>query len=121
MARGAATSSRPRRSAGSKPTRTRCSVRSIRPAHCAPRRNRVPRPIASERHREESMARRSVATALSAVLLTWAPARALAQNGWQDKPAVKTLYEKAKAEGEVVIWGPVQAEVDWIQAEFSKR
>lgn len=67
------------------------------------------------------MARSLVVAALSALSLTWAPVPAFAQGGWQNVPAVKALYEKAKAEGEVVIWGPVQAEVDWIQAEFSKR
>ena len=38
---------------------------------------------------------------------------------WKQSPAVKELYEKAKAEGEVVIWGTNAREVDWIPAAFS--
>ena len=67
------------------------------------------------------MLRRLVAAALFALVSAGAPAPAFAQVSWQDNSAVRALYEKAKAEGEVVIWGPVQAEVDWIQPEFSKR
>jgi len=66
------------------------------------------------------MARRVLAAALAAAVLGLA-APAAAQERWQDQPGVKTLYDKAKAEGDVVIWGPVQAEVDWIEGEFSKR
>lgn len=67
------------------------------------------------------MARRLLAAALAAAVLGSGAAPAPAQERWQDSPAVKALYEKAKAEGEVVIWGPVQAEVDWIEGEFAKR
>jgi iron(III) transport system substrate-binding protein len=38
---------------------------------------------------------------------------------WQQSPAVKGLYEKAKQEGEVVIWGTNTREVDWIPAAFA--
>jgi iron(III) transport system substrate-binding protein len=38
---------------------------------------------------------------------------------WQQSPAVKALYEKAKQEGEVVIWGTNGREVDWIPAAFA--
>ena len=38
--------------------------------------------------------------------------------GWQDDPAVKALYDKAKQEGSVVIWGPSRPEVDWIETAF---
>ncbi len=38
---------------------------------------------------------------------------------WKQSPAVKALYEKAKAEGEVVIWGTNGREVDWIPAAFA--
>jgi iron(III) transport system substrate-binding protein len=38
---------------------------------------------------------------------------------WKQSPAVKELYEKAKAEGEVVIWGTNTREVDWIPAAFT--
>jgi ABC-type Fe3+ transport system substrate-binding protein len=63
--------------------------------------------------------RLSIAAAICAAALV--PAAACAQAEWRDTPAVKALYEKAKAEGEVVIWGPVQMEVDWIQGELAKR
>lgn len=38
---------------------------------------------------------------------------------WKQSPAVKELYEKAKKEGEVVIWGTHAREVDWIPAAFA--
>lgn len=41
-----------------------------------------------------------------------------AQSSWKDSPAVKSLYEKAKQEGKVIIWGPQQREVDWIPEAF---
>jgi iron(III) transport system substrate-binding protein len=64
--------------------------------------------------------RNAAALAFAAVLgLTLG--KASAQTPWYDLPAVKALYEKAKEEREVVIWGPVQNEVDWIQLPFSKR
>ena len=40
---------------------------------------------------------------------------------WQTSPVVKALYEKARAEGEVVLWGPQDRELDWIPEEFGKR
>lgn len=43
-----------------------------------------------------------------------------ANAAWKDEPAVKALYEKAKQEGEVVIWGPARSEIEWIEAAFSK-
>ncbi len=67
------------------------------------------------------MPHRLVAAALLALVSACAAAPAFAQVSWPDNPAIRTLYEKAKAEGEAVIWGPVQAEVDWIEPEFSKR
>jgi iron(III) transport system substrate-binding protein len=42
-------------------------------------------------------------------------------DGWQTSPAIKALYEKARAEGAVVLWGPQDRELDWIPAEFGKR
>jgi ABC-type Fe3+ transport system substrate-binding protein len=71
-------------------------------------------------HQEELMARINVAAFILGTLLL-ANFPAFAQPAWQDRPAVKALYEKAKAEGEVVIWAPVQSEADWIAPEFSKR
>jgi iron(III) transport system substrate-binding protein len=41
--------------------------------------------------------------------------------GWLTAPAIKTLYEQARQEGEVVVWGPQDRELDWIPAEFGKR
>lgn len=35
--------------------------------------------------------------------------------------AVNSLYEKARAEGEVVLWGAQDRELDWIPGEFGKR
>jgi iron(III) transport system substrate-binding protein len=57
--------------------------------------------------------------ALGLVTFDFGPAGA--QTGWRDHPAVQALYEQAKAEGEVVIWGPTQIEVDWLAVEFPKR
>lgn len=53
--------------------------------------------------------------ALASLVLVQA---ALAQSSWKDAPAVKALYEKAKQEGKVVVWGPQQREVDWIPDAF---
>lgn len=35
--------------------------------------------------------------------------------------AIKELYEKAKAEGEVVIWGPADNTVDWLPDAFGQK
>jgi iron(III) transport system substrate-binding protein len=47
-------------------------------------------------------------------------AAATTQAAWKDDPAVKALYEKAKQEGEAVIWGPARSEIEWIEPAFSK-
>jgi ABC-type Fe3+ transport system substrate-binding protein len=44
-----------------------------------------------------------------------------AQSDWSASPEVRDLYNKAKAEGQVVIWGPAVQEMDWLQAEFGRR
>jgi ABC-type Fe3+ transport system substrate-binding protein len=67
------------------------------------------------------MARTRAAAAMLVGSLALVTAPACAQTGWQELPALKSLYEKAKAEGEVVIWGPTQVEVDWLAVEFPKR
>jgi iron(III) transport system substrate-binding protein len=67
------------------------------------------------------MVRTCAAAAVFAGLLCLTTAPTHAQSAWQELPAVKALYEKAKAEGEVVIWGPTQVEVDWLAIEFPKR
>jgi ABC-type Fe3+ transport system substrate-binding protein len=38
-----------------------------------------------------------------------------------DKSAVQALYEKAKTEREVVVWGPTVGELDWIQPALAKN
>ena len=47
-------------------------------------------------------------------------AAAAAQAGWNDTPQVKALYEAAKKEGRVTLWGTHRREVDWIPASFAK-
>jgi iron(III) transport system substrate-binding protein len=42
-----------------------------------------------------------------------------AQAAWQESPAVKALYDKAKTEGQVMVWGTQQGEVDWIPKAFN--
>jgi ABC-type Fe3+ transport system substrate-binding protein len=39
---------------------------------------------------------------------------------WTDAPQVKELYEAAKKEGQVIIWGTQRREVEWIPAAFGK-
>jgi iron(III) transport system substrate-binding protein len=38
---------------------------------------------------------------------------------WKDTPAVKALYEAAKKEGQVIVWGTARTEVEWIPAAFN--
>src|SRR5689334_19439116 len=95
--------------------------RSIRPAPCASRPSRRHAHREGAERREAVMTRRLLATAWAAAVLGFCVTPASAQERWQDRPGVKALYEKAKAEGEVVIWGPTQIEVDWIEGEFAKR
>ncbi|HXQ50783.1 MAG TPA: hypothetical protein VN802_06795 [Stellaceae bacterium] len=40
---------------------------------------------------------------------------------WEPNPAMVALYEKAKAEQEVVISGPAAVEVEWVPDAFAKR
>lgn len=44
-----------------------------------------------------------------------------AQQPWYETAAVKALYEKAKVEGSVVMWGTNIREVDWIPKAFAQR
>ena len=44
----------------------------------------------------------------------------IAQAGWSDAPQVAQLYEAAKKEGTVVVWGTHPREVGWIPAAFGK-
>ena len=50
-----------------------------------------------------------------AALIIAAPAHAQ----WHASPDVKALYEKAKAEKKVVVWGTQRTEVEWIPAAFN--
>jgi len=56
--------------------------------------------------------------AVAAAALLATPAGAAS---WKDSPEVKALYEKAKAEGKVVIWGPQRNEVEWVGTAFPKE
>lgn len=38
---------------------------------------------------------------------------------WSASPAVKALYEEAKKEGQVVVWGTSAREVDWLPKAFA--
>jgi iron(III) transport system substrate-binding protein len=42
----------------------------------------------------------------------------VAQAAWQDSPEVKKLYEAARKEGKVIVWGTHRREVEWIPAAF---
>jgi iron(III) transport system substrate-binding protein len=59
--------------------------------------------------------------AVASLLFLGFATSAFAQSDWQGTPVIKALYDKARAEGEVVIWAPTETEVDWIQTEFSRR
>ena len=52
--------------------------------------------------------------------LAFCIAAAAAHAGWNDTPQVKALYEAAKKEGRVTLWGTHRREVDWIPASFAK-
>ena len=66
---------------------------------------------------------RRLAAALLAVVagpVAGAP-HARAAQSFAEQPAVKALYDKAKAETEVDIWGPAPIELQWIPGQFAKR
>ncbi len=60
------------------------------------------------------------AAAIAALVSGASALPAMAQSKWQDSPQVKQLYEAAKKEGEVIVWGVNSSEVDWIPAAFGK-
>jgi iron(III) transport system substrate-binding protein len=62
--------------------------------------------------------RRLILTAAAVVLL--GGGSALAQSSWTNSPAVQKLYDAAKKEGTVTVWGTAQTEVEWIPAAFAK-
>jgi len=59
------------------------------------------------------------ASILACAVALAAASPVFAQQG-KDNPQVKALYAKAKAEGEVNLWGPNRQSMDWVQAEFDK-
>jgi iron(III) transport system substrate-binding protein len=59
-----------------------------------------------------------VAGAVAALAIALLPRPAAAQV--LDQPRVKELYEAARKEGQVVIWGTHRREVEWIPAAFGK-
>ena len=62
---------------------------------------------------------RKIFAALGAAALALTlDATARAQTTWKDAPEVKKLYEAAKREGKVIVWGTQRREVEWIPAAF---
>jgi iron(III) transport system substrate-binding protein len=60
-----------------------------------------------------------VALALSALTaLAALTAAAGAQTAWKESPEVGKLYEAARKEGKVIVWGTQRREVEWIAAAF---
>ena len=55
-----------------------------------------------------------------ALVVAWV-GTAEAQQPWYESPALLSLYDKAKAEGSVVMWGTNAREVDWIPKAFAQR
>ncbi len=52
-------------------------------------------------------------------VMVWSPAQAATD--WLKNPKIKAIYDKAKVEGEVILWGPRRLTLDWIDGEFNKR
>lgn len=64
---------------------------------------------------------KSALTWIGAVLIVFSTTLNLASaDSWQQSSAVQALYEKAKREGEVVVWGTAGPEVNWLPAAVSK-
>lgn len=64
--------------------------------------------------------RRALICALAAFIAVTASIRHSAAQDWAGSPKVKALYEAARKEGKVVIWGTHPREVAWIPAAFGK-
>src|SRR6187551_1910482 len=56
--------------------------------------------------------------ALVALALSALTATAGAQTAWRDSPEVQKLYDAAKKESKVIVWGTQRREVEWIPAAF---
>src|SRR3954447_6440840 len=59
--------------------------------------------------------KRTISTVLAFGAFLATPAVA---QSWKDSVPVKQLYEAAKNDGQVVVWGTAAIEVDWIPAAF---
>lgn len=59
---------------------------------------------------------------LTTIALLWALllGAAPATGQWAQAPEIKSLYEAAKAEGEVIVWAAQQRSVSWIPRAFSQ-
>src|SRR5947209_1955903 len=76
----------------------------------------------NRRDRSHAPTRRKVVVAALATLAVPAVHRVSAQSlPTSVPPHLAELYEKAKPEGEVAIWGPSGLSLEWIPAEFTKR
>ncbi len=64
------------------------------------------------------MRRSHLVPVLALALLAVAANDAMA--AWNDAPKVRALYEAARQEGKVIVWGTHRREVDWIAAAFGK-
>jgi len=64
--------------------------------------------------------RNAIALGGAGIAGLFAPKIVFAQSDWTKKAAIQSLYEKAKQEGEVIVWGPQQRELSWISDEFAK-
>jgi len=69
------------------------------------------------RHRRRAV----MSGALAALAAPFVRSAAAQQQAAALTPQLAELYEKAKPEGEVSIWAPGSASVEWIPAEFAKR
>ena len=53
-----------------------------------------------------------------AALFVWVAWWNAAAAQWRDTPAVKALHDAARQEGEVVLWGPQQRDLNWVARAF---
>lgn len=78
--------------------------------------------LSNGRGRSRLHSRRAVAAGALVILAAPFVRRATAQQvPVSVPPYLAELYEKAKPEGEVSIWGPSGASLEWIPGEFNKR
>src|SRR5688572_19928925 len=70
--------------------------------------------------RSRALGRNAMRRAFCALIFCIAASPLHAQPGWNETPQVKALYEAARKEGRVTVWGTHRREVDWIPASFAK-